>query len=277
MHFRAVQPGIQGSEFGVLCRPGAVPSSFPHSALRTPRSSAFTLIELLVVLAIIGVLAAIGLPAMRGMTGSHAIIAGNRQFVDDLAFARQTAIAQHTTVYLVFVPTNMGGINVPVNNPTLARQITNLYTARYTTYALLSLRQVGDQPGRSTPKYLTDWRSLPNGVFIPPSKFAMLPPSSLGPGFSREFGLPFPMATNSLPNNFPLPCLIFNYLGQLTDPSGTVFDQYIPLARGSIFYNPGNPAAAPDIQENPPGNDSNNIIYVNALTGRARIVQPQIQ
>ncbi len=252
------------------------------SQIANRKSPAFTLIELLVVVAIIGILAAIGLPAMRGMTRSHAIIAANRQFVDDLALARQTAIAQHTKVYMVFVPTNVGSIVIlPTASPTLIKQITNLYTGRYTTYALLTLRQVGDQPGRMTPRYVTGWRTFPNGVFIPPSQFALQPPANSGGGFSLENNLPFPVATNYaiLPMAMPLqlPCLIFNYLGQLTDPSGKVYDQNIPLARGSIFYNPLAPGGAPDIQETPPGNSSNNIVYINALTGRARMIQPQIQ
>src|ERR1700722_20253329 len=65
---------------------------------------AFTLLELLVVLVIMGILAAIGLPAIRGMSKSNAIAAADRQMLDDLAYARQRAIAEHTTVYMVFVP-----------------------------------------------------------------------------------------------------------------------------------------------------------------------------
>lgn len=265
------------------------------SQIKNRKSPAFTLIELLVVLAIIGLLAAIGLPAMRGMTQSHAIIAANRQFLDDLALARQTAIAQHTTVYMVFVPTNIGAISLPINNPALTKQITNLYTGRYNTYALLSLRQVGDQPGRTTPKYITGWRTLPTGVFIPPAQFALLPPSGKGGGFCVPFNLPFPVATNypAIPTGpFQLPCLVFNYLGQLADPAdpgGAVYDQYVPLVRGSIFYNPGSPGAAADIQINPADTlvpfvasgityySNINLIYINALTGRAQVRQPQIQ
>jgi prepilin-type N-terminal cleavage/methylation domain-containing protein len=263
----------------------------PHSALRTPKwSRAFTLIELLVVISIIGLLMAIGLPAMRGMTGSNAIIAANRQFLDDLAYARQRAIGDHTTVFIVFVPTNVAQISLTGLDLKLQHQMTNLYTGQYTTYALLSLRQLGDQPGRADPKYLTGWRSLPNGVFFPPAMFAFAPPN----GF-YEYpvnippGMPFPVATNYpvTPPALPpltLPCLAFNYLGQLispfvypnTPPGGTLAaDTYIPLARGSIFFDPSTFAA--DVQVNPPGNSSNNIVYINALTGRAKVIQPQIQ
>jgi prepilin-type N-terminal cleavage/methylation domain-containing protein len=251
----------------------------PQSAIRNPKlSRAFTLIELLVVIAIIGILAAIGLPAMRGMTRSNAMIAANRQFLDDLAYARQRAIADHTSVYVVFVSTNIlkaGNVPLPLPpNLALYKQYTNLYTGQFTTYALLSLRQIGEQPGRATPLYLTGWRSLPNGVFIAQSKFA-LPPN---PGvFPLAYGLPFPVATY-YPTNLPMPCLIFNYQGQLFLPNGQADqDEYIPFARGSIFINSFNHLA--DVQENPVGNSviNSNVVYINALTGRAKILQPQLQ
>jgi prepilin-type N-terminal cleavage/methylation domain-containing protein len=257
----------------------------PDSAIKNQKSSpAFTLIELLVVISIIGILAVIGLPAMRGMTRSNAIIAANRQFLDDLAYARQSAVAGHTTVYVVFVPTNVAQLTLPVD-PTLRRQITNLYTGQFTTYALLSLRQLGDQPGRAVPKYLTGWRTLPNGVFISTLKFTSpIPPA--GTGFYPVSNLPFPVATN-YPPGLALPCLTFNYLGQLISPYGNqgsllpfgnpAPDSYIPFARGSIFFDPATFAA--DVQENPAGNSINNsnVVYINALTGRAKILQPQIQ
>ena len=65
---------------------------------------AFTLVELLVVIAIIGILSAGSLPAIRALTQSNTLAAGNRQMLDELAFARQSAIAGRRTVFLVFVP-----------------------------------------------------------------------------------------------------------------------------------------------------------------------------
>jgi prepilin-type N-terminal cleavage/methylation domain-containing protein len=257
----------------------------PHnlnSSFRAPRSvRAFTLIELLVVISIIGILAAIGLPAMRGMTRSNAMTAANRQFLDDLAYARQRAIGDHTTVYVVFVPPSIAFLaNAPSPaNQALYKQYTNLYTGQYTTYALLSLRQLGDQPGRAIPKYLTGWRSLPGGVFIATNKFGNLTfPAQPGSPFYAATGLPFPMATN-YPPNLALPCLVFNYQGQLVYPFAPRFqDEYIPLARGSIFFDPNTLLA--DVQENPLSNSASstsNIVYINALTGRAKILQQQIQ
>jgi prepilin-type N-terminal cleavage/methylation domain-containing protein len=267
MKFRAK---IFNSSRGIPRSAACVHPDALDSALRNQKLlPAFTLIELLVVIAIIGILAAIGLPAMRGMTRSNAMIAANRQFLDDLAYARQRAIGDHTTVFVVFVPTNITQITLPTANPGLLRQITNLYIGQYTTYALLSLRQLGEQPGVSTPAYLTGWRSLPNGVFIPPYKFAAFSPPG-GTGFFLDY-LPFPVATN-YPPNLQVPYIAFNYLGQLAAQ-----DQYIPFARGSIFYDPTNFTA--DVQENPAGNSiiNSNVVYINALTGRAKILQTQIQ
>jgi prepilin-type N-terminal cleavage/methylation domain-containing protein len=282
---RAGAPVAPPSAARVHLQPAGAPIRNRKSEIVNPKSSpAFTLIELLVVIAIIGVLAAIGLPAMRGMTRSNAITAANRQFLDDLALARQTAIAGHTTVYVVFVPTNVTSVSTNTIGPPLYKELTNLYTAQYNTYALLAVRQVGEQPGRATPKYLTGWRTLPNGVFIAPAKFtASYPPA--GAGFYLVGNLPFPVATN-FPPVLRLPCITFNYLGQLASPfpnpgnpqpGGTLDnDEYIPLARGSIFYDPN---FIPDFQENPPGNSVNNsnVIYINALTGRAKVLQPQLQ
>jgi len=262
--------------------------NMPVQQVGSKPRAAFTIIELMVVIAIIGVLAAITLPAIRGMTKSNAIIAANRQLLDDLAYARQRAIADHTTVYVVSVPPQaINSINFRTNGlgNVAVKQYINLYGGQYTTYSFLSLRSVGEQPGRTTPRYLTGWRSLPNGVFIATNKFQI--PSPFGPPAPQPFRnfpftntIPFPLATNTVTGTMALPYIGFDYLGRLV----TQRDEYIPLARGSIFYQrdpvTGNYVNQPaDVQENPPGNSVNNsnVIHIEWLTGSAKVERQEVQ
>ena len=57
------------------------------------------------VIAIMGILAAIALPSIRGIK-PNAKVAGTRQLLEAVGRARQLAISQRTTVYMVFLSTN---------------------------------------------------------------------------------------------------------------------------------------------------------------------------
>ena len=283
--------------------------NLPNSPSRSSRRSAFTLIELLVVIVIVGVLAALGVPAIKGLTQTNKSAVATRQLADDLKLARSKAISERTTVYVVFIPTNFTGLALSAPaTPTgddvalLARNdrlISKLLNQKYTGYALFAERRVGDQPGRPSSKYITSWRSLPEGSFVAEREFNPVASGAVWSALTiserplpYDF-FPFPSDTADCPE-FPLPYIAFNHLGQLVQPRylniplNTQLDEIIHLAQGSIFYarNGGtgklnNEAAGDafqpaDVLETPVGNSSNFWVRVNWLTGRAQIDQPQI-
>jgi prepilin-type N-terminal cleavage/methylation domain-containing protein len=278
---------------------------------------AFTLIELLVVIAIIGLLAALLAPVLKNFSKPDVTIAATRQMLDDVARARQLAISHRSTVFMVFIPTNFWAnadasawskLPAPIRTSTV---VTQLYAAQWNGYMMVSLRDVGDQPGRTYPEDLVRVKTLPDGAFIAPFKFTApvynpnFTNSVITPlnrpdlpiyGFLYTNNIPFPTAdvlTNAGPPNpdyldtfnlfggLQLPYIAFNYLGQLTSGDGAVlaYDENIPLDYGIIAAarNPTNKMAMqapPSVTELPPGNSTNisyNVIHVDRLTGRARL------
>jgi hypothetical protein len=155
----------------------------------------------------------------------------------------------------------------------------------------MSLRTVGDQPGDYRPRYLSEWKELPQGWFIPWSKFSALTDYTnytgqtlfRAPRFdytTATNGLPFPSAEGN-PNYIGLPYIAFDYRGQLESQR----DEFIPLARGTVdaqLDGAGNPLTVNtlnDVQESPPGNsmESFSLVHIDWLTGRARLRQRELQ
>jgi len=228
---------------------------------------AFTLIELLVVIGIIGLLAGIGLVTVQNLSKSSDISTANRQLIDELAFARMKAINDRTTVYMVFVSPEI--LKKPWSGAEL-KEITNkMVNLQYTSYALFAKRTLGDQPGPGTARYLTDWKTLPDGTFIPTNKFRMRLPGVVTPDSLMDrplahYDIPFPAATNA---TLKLPCIAFDYLGRLTE-SG---DQFIPVSKGAVILSQKPLTVPPEVIETPRNNYTNNpVVQIDWLTGRAR-------
>jgi len=261
----------------------------------------FTLVEMLVVISILGILAALTVPALKSLGKSDAAVTASRQMLEAVGSARQKAIANHTTVYMIFVTTNFW--NLPcsyngVNYPTLSAganaaggqrlltTLTNLCDKQLGGYTYVACGAAGDQPGQHAWHYLEPWQSLPDGTFIASWKFYPRAQSVTVPGFSSTVpiygfmtaNIPFPTVDSP---SVAVPCVAFNYLGQLTydgqNPAGQ--DEYIPLARGSVYVatDPSTKAlqfSPANVSETPPGNSTSsayNIVDIDWLTGRATL------
>jgi hypothetical protein len=253
---------------------------------------------MLVVISILGILAALTVPVLKNFGKSDATLGASRQLLDGVARARQLAVSQRTTVYMIFMPTNFWwGTYGTWPNPwwnslTPAQQTaaTNLCDKQLTGYTFIAQGAMGDQPGRHAWHYLGEWQDLPDGTFIAFRKFTLTSSpatnyytisntisSQLFPiyGFATN-AIPFPTATNQ---TLIFPYVAFNYLGQLTVDGHSVADrdEYIPIARGSVVYaaDPVTKAFqfnSPDAAEMPAGNSTNsayNIVHIDRLTGRA--------
>ncbi|HTR41449.1 MAG TPA: prepilin-type N-terminal cleavage/methylation domain-containing protein [Pseudomonadales bacterium] len=237
---------------------GGVSHGARGSAPKAAALAAFTLLEMLTVISIIGIIAALTVPVLKNFGKSDVSISASRQLLDDIGRARQLAMSQRTTVYMVFVPTNfwVPSPNVMFTEPPMTPAQTNVATSllgmQLTGYTFMAYGAIGDQPGQHQWHYLAPWQTLPDGSFIPLWKFynpggtATVPYFQFSDpvnssayfqinAFTTNFTFPFP--TQDASNNLvTLPYIAFNYLGQLSTSSGQLFAPNPPAGIGDQDY-----------------------------------------
>ena len=245
---------------------------------------------MLVVISILGILAALTVPALKNLGKSNAAISASRQMLEGLAARGNwpSSTARRSIWFLcrqIFGTTPSGcGNSRPRNKP---RQCNcNLCDKQLSGYTFVAYGAVGDQPGQHAWHYLEPWHALPDGSFIASWKFTPPGPSPAMVRWRFQY-LWIWHECRSVSNGgraagmAVLPCIAFNYLGQLTadgqNPASR--DEYIPLARGSVLpaMDPSTKAFqlnSPSVSEMPPGNSTSsafNLVDIDPLTGRATL------
>ena len=262
------------------------------SVKRTRGVRAFSLFEMVIVVGLMGLLAALALPSMKLGKGSQ-MSAATRQLLDDLTLARLRAINNRSMVYVVFFP---GVQSFPLITPAYpAAYMNNFFTtnqaanhllgSQKAAYAIYAKRTLGDQPGQANSRYMSEWKTLPDGIFFGYSTTLLNCFSNTAVFCNYVAGTPRPLDPIIFPDNSSgnptlyLPYIAFNEKGALVGP---VADIRIPLAVGSLL-----PARGPagdflvteiDALETPKLNSVTNYnwLVINWQTGRARVERPEL-
>ena len=235
------------------------------------------------VIAIIGILAGVALPSMKGLTKSNVMVNATRQLTDDLAYARQLALKERTTVHVIFVPPDVDLLMPNAASERDQRVWTNLLASAYSGYAIFAERTVGDQPGQAHHRYLTAWKTLPEGVIIDPGEFDDRSGTDWDNSLASGTNSPFKFGNLY----FPTGDGFTQRVAHVTfDPNGSLVvvdgsgkpkagqDEVIRLVRGSIFYRRDEvDHSLLEFDARVPAGeyDTTNQIRIAGLTGRAKV------
>jgi len=268
----------------------------PGGTLHGRGLMAFSLIELLVVIAVIGLLAAVGLPAMRGIGEGNAMRAAVRQMLDDLARARLTALNARSHVCVVFLHPmlDVNVLDAYAPFPESYKTMANIFGDQMASYAIITARTVGDQPGRNRPRYVLEWRRLPEGVVVAPWSF--LPWEGSVPSWGDDLNeedfpfelrtdLPFPVNDTLKLIGHPrtrLSCLVFEPSGRLSPGTNRLSpDRVLRLMPGSVLVGRDEQGIPTSVDLPPETRNAQRYyeeaeIRISGLTGRAAVEPPPL-
>lgn len=214
-----------------------------HSSLVT-RHPAFTLLELLVVIGIIAILLVAVIPAVTSLSKSSGRKGAVSNLLGAIEQARVQGIKEGRSAYVVF-PIFTSGTPAALDR----------YS--YKSYAIFE-----DDPAvPTTPKQLTNWKTLPTGISLRyASLTALTDPASLMPPLGTITFTPDTTATQ-------FKCLKFNANGEIESPPGNVS---LSLFEGHVNGAVEVVTGSRDANGNPAATETINIAH---LTGRATSTQ----
>ena len=239
----------------------------------------FTLVEMAVVLAIAIALMAIMLPALKGLRGDKYSLSATTQLMADFNNARLAAINGGSPVYVVFMPKFTADVEAMsvaekayFQKNTVANQQLG---AQLISYAFFAEYALGDNLGQPSRRWVSDWKRLPDGAYIPGEVMRQLEQANRN---SADPLLRVPHLSNDAQVNFNwhLPYIGFDARGRLLgvkpatpDSMGVVIrlveGGVLPpekRADGSYLLGPSDePEQEAKVQ---------NTILINYLTGRPR-------
>ena len=226
------------------------------------------------------------LPSLDGLLGADGEGMARTQVVGGLNRARQMALERGTPVYMVFMPLygdvwpNPEVPQVKIENDFFNENhkrtyfsgdkgVNELLDSQLTSYAIYAEYLPGDQPGKPSTKWLTDWKALPAGYHFNRAELAGLPKIAV----KYLKGSKPASATVGL----GLPRIKFNSRGEIESLSGEreLGGLYLSVSEGGVFPPEKNQSGSyVTINGDPPeavAAGGRKWLHINGVTGRAEI------